>query len=96
MPAIATQPSQITLRPYQLAALQAIADAEARGITRPCIALPTGTGRAVLCTERDAIEVALPAGAALRTAVDRSGARTPSPLAGRVGRGGGTSWTPRR
>src|SRR5262249_49770918 len=38
----------IYLRPYQIEALQAIAAAEARGVKRPLIALPTGTGKTVI------------------------------------------------
>jgi superfamily II DNA or RNA helicase len=39
---------QLQLRPYQTEALQAIAEAEKRGVTRPLIALPTGTGKTVI------------------------------------------------
>ena len=37
----------LTLRPYQEDALAAISRAYARGISRPLIALPTGTGKTV-------------------------------------------------
>ena len=38
----------ISLRPYQQEALDAIADAESRGIRRQLVALPTGTGKTVI------------------------------------------------
>lgn len=38
----------LTLRPYQQEALTAIEDALAQGITRPLLALPTGTGKTVV------------------------------------------------
>ena len=38
----------LTLRPYQEEALTAISRAHARGVSRPLIALPTGTGKTVI------------------------------------------------
>ena len=38
----------LELRPYQQDALTAIEDAVKRGITRPLLALPTGTGKTVV------------------------------------------------
>ena len=38
----------LELRPYQQDALTAIEDAVERGITRPLLALPTGTGKTVV------------------------------------------------
>jgi len=38
----------IHLRPYQNAALEAIGAAEARGVRRPLVGLPTGTGKTVI------------------------------------------------
>jgi ATP-dependent helicase IRC3 len=40
--------STLTLRPYQRDAIDAIEQAEARGVRRPLIALPTGTGKTVI------------------------------------------------
>jgi len=40
--------SPLALRPYQEDALAAIRDAETAGITRPLVALPTGTGKTVI------------------------------------------------
>ena len=45
---IDSRPRTISLRPYQQVALTAIADAEARGIRRQLVALPTGTGKTVI------------------------------------------------
>ncbi len=39
------------LRDYQLEALRAIGDAEARGVSRQVMALPTGTGKTVIFAE---------------------------------------------
>ena len=44
----AARPSAITLRPYQEGAIEAINDAEMDRITRPLVALPTGTGKTVV------------------------------------------------
>lgn len=44
--------SGITLRPYQTAALDAIATAARRGIRRPLIQLPTGSGKTVIFAEQ--------------------------------------------
>jgi superfamily II DNA or RNA helicase len=44
----ATRPSTIALRPYQEEAIRAINDAALDGITRPLVALPTGTGKTVV------------------------------------------------
>ncbi len=38
----------LELRPYQTESLAAIDEAVARGITRPLLALPTGTGKTVV------------------------------------------------
>ncbi len=38
----------IELRPYQQEAIEAVLSAEARGIRRPLLALPTGTGKTVV------------------------------------------------
>jgi superfamily II DNA or RNA helicase len=43
-----TGPCAINLRPYQSDAIAAIEQAEGRGIRRPLIALPTGTGKTVV------------------------------------------------
>jgi ATP-dependent helicase IRC3 len=40
--------SMLTLRPYQIEAVEAVLTAESRGIRRPLIALPTGTGKTVV------------------------------------------------
>jgi ATP-dependent helicase IRC3 len=48
MTATATRPSAIALRPYQEEAIDAINDAAEVGITRPLVALPTGTGKTVI------------------------------------------------
>src|SRR6266498_1005156 len=48
------QPPQVTrsmaleLRPYQAEAISAIEDAERRGVRRPLLGLPTGTGKTVI------------------------------------------------
>jgi ATP-dependent helicase IRC3 len=42
------RPSAITLRPYQEEAIAAVNDAALDGITRPLVALPTGTGKTVV------------------------------------------------
>src|SRR5215208_2894101 len=39
---------QFDVRPYQQEALNAIVAAEARGVRRPFLALPTGTGKTVV------------------------------------------------
>ncbi len=41
----------ISLRPYQTAAVEAVEAAAARGIRRPLIALPTGTGKTIVFAE---------------------------------------------
>src|SRR5262245_36738683 len=41
-------PEALPLRPYQREAIDAIGAAEARGIKRPLVALPTGTGKTVI------------------------------------------------
>jgi superfamily II DNA or RNA helicase len=41
-------PRGLPLRPYQEAAVQAIQDAEREGISRPLVALPTGTGKTLI------------------------------------------------
>ena len=38
----------LTLRDYQTEAIAAVAAAEARGVRRPLVALPTGTGKTVI------------------------------------------------
>lgn len=43
----ATRPT-LALRPYQQEAIDAVNDAELDGITRPLVALPTGTGKTVI------------------------------------------------
>jgi ATP-dependent helicase IRC3 len=43
-----TKPSTLALRPYQEEAIEAINDAADVGITRPLVALPTGTGKTVI------------------------------------------------
>lgn len=43
-----TTSGPFSLRPYQAEALDAIAQAEERGIRRPLVALPTGTGKTVV------------------------------------------------
>lgn len=41
-------PAALTLRPYQREAIEAIGAAEARGVRRQVVALPTGTGKTVI------------------------------------------------
>lgn len=41
-------PRKLALRPYQEAALEAVSQAEARGVRRPLVALPTGTGKTIV------------------------------------------------
>ena len=41
----------VLLRPYQLEALDAIAEAEARGVRSQLVALPTGTGKTIVFSE---------------------------------------------
>lgn len=38
----------VTLRPYQIEAVEAVEQAIARGVTRPLVSLPTGTGKTVV------------------------------------------------
>jgi superfamily II DNA or RNA helicase len=45
---VATEPTALALRPYQEEAVQAVQAAGAEGITRPLVALPTGTGKTVI------------------------------------------------
>src|SRR5919106_352585 len=44
----ATKDPTIALRPYQAEAIEAINLAETDGVTRPLVALPTGTGKTVV------------------------------------------------
>lgn len=41
----------ITLRPYQVQAVEAVEDAWAKGVTRPAVVLPTGTGKSLTMAE---------------------------------------------
>src|SRR5918999_4380589 len=45
---VATDPAPLVLRPYQEEALEAINNAALDGVTRPLVALPTGTGKTVV------------------------------------------------
>src|SRR5215472_17794864 len=46
--ALETSAPSLPLRPYQAQALNAITDAEKRGIRRPMVVLPTGSGKTVI------------------------------------------------
>jgi superfamily II DNA or RNA helicase len=41
---VATKPTTLELRPYQEEAMAAVNEAALDGVTRPLVALPTGTG----------------------------------------------------
>jgi superfamily II DNA or RNA helicase len=45
---VATEPAPLLLRPYQEEAIEAINNAALDGVTRPLVALPTGTGKTVI------------------------------------------------
>ena len=48
MPAILAPPTGLTPRPYQQEAVAALCAAATRGVQRPLLVLPTGTGKTIV------------------------------------------------